>query len=71
MLTRVRRGDPPAAIRLDHPQLTQAQLKLVQHLQTQELDLHRLYRELQNVERAKMLVERDLVMSLLRTNQPC
>ncbi|MEA5414332.1 hypothetical protein [Synechococcus sp. BA-132 BA5] len=51
--------------------MTQAQLKLVQHLQTQELDLHRLYRELQNVERAKMLVERDLVMSLLRTNQPC
>ena len=71
MLTSVRRGDPLAAIRLDQPKLTQGQIKLVQHLQTQELDLHRLYRKLQNVEHAKMLVERDLLMSLLRTNQPC
>jgi hypothetical protein len=71
VLTRVRRGDPLAAITLDHPQLTQAQIKLVQHLQSQELELHRLYRELQNVEHTKMLVERDLATSLLRANQLC
>ncbi len=71
MLTHVRRGDPLAAITLDHPQLTQAQIKLVQHLQSQELGLHRLYRELQNVEHTKMLVERDLATSLLRANQLC
>jgi hypothetical protein len=57
VLTRVRRGDPLAAITLDHPQLTQAQIKLVQHLQSQELELH--------------LVERDLATSLLRANHSC
>ena len=57
VLTRVRRGDPLAAITLDHSQLTHIQIKPLQHLQSQELELH--------------LVERDLATSLLRPYHAC
>ncbi|MBM5822789.1 MAG: DUF433 domain-containing protein [Cyanobacteria bacterium K_Offshore_surface_m2_011] len=71
VLNRIRRGDPIAAILQDHPQLTQAQIGLARHLQNQELELNRLYSELQDVERLKMQVEDDLATSLLRAlHQP-
>ncbi|MCP9835305.1 MULTISPECIES: hypothetical protein [unclassified Cyanobium] len=69
VLNRIRRGDAMAAITMDHPQLTQAQISLVQHLQIQELELNRLYKEMQNVEQLKMQVERELARSLLRAYQ--
>ena len=70
VLNRIRRGDSMPSILLDHPQLTQAQIGLARHLQDQERELHRLYSQLQDVERLKMQVERDLATSLLRALQP-
>lgn len=66
VLNRIRRGDPMPSILLDHPQLTQAQIGLARHLQNQERELNRLYSKVQDVERHKMQVERDLATSLLR-----
>jgi hypothetical protein len=66
VLNRIRRGDPVTSILLDHPHLTQAQIGLAWHRQNQEQELNRLYSKLQDVERLKMQVERDLATSLLR-----
>jgi uncharacterized protein (DUF433 family) len=68
LLTRVRRGDAVQTISVDFPELSAAQLSLAKHLQAQEAELNRLYRELQEAERVKLDLERELTLSLLKSS---
>jgi len=66
LLTRIRRGDDIMAISSEYPELSAAQLTLAKSLQAQEVELNRLYKQLQRAEAVKINLERELTSSFLR-----
>ena len=64
VLTRVRRGDDLADLSQAYPGLSADQLGLARHLQAQEQELNRLYRDIQAVEERKLRIEREFTQSL-------
>jgi hypothetical protein len=64
LLTRIRRGEDMKALSSDYPELTAAQWSLVMNLQMQEIEINRLYKEIQRAETKKLVLERELASSV-------